>query len=144
MELSRRHLLRVGQAALAAAALPKAAFSAEWQEKGFRLSQKGFEPLISAAFRVSMDAGTARWFTLLSVEDLTPKIAPFQPAMIIPRYLKIPASPKTETFALHFASSGDELPQGMYNFEHDATGPVPLFVVPSGNSTFIAIINQLS
>src|SRR5579862_7331765 len=98
MEYSRRHLCRVGQALLAAAALPKAAISAGVDQTGFRLSQKAFEPLINTAFRVQSDAGAAQWLTLLSVADMTPKAQVPETAMVMPRHLKIPNSPKTETF----------------------------------------------
>ncbi len=143
MEYSRRHLFRVGQAMLAAAALPKAVFSAELGDAGFRLTQKGLQPLVNESFQVQSDAGVSRWFTLLSVEDMTPNPAAYRAPMIMPRNLKIPASPKTETFALHFSSSGEDLSQGTYVFEHKTTGRLPLFIVPSGNSTYVAVINQL-
>jgi hypothetical protein len=144
VEYSRRHLFRMGQAILAAAALPEVTFSADWGDDGFALTQRKFAPLVNAAFRVQSDSGASRWFTLLSVEDLTPKGPVYQLPMVVPRHLKIPASPKTEAFALHFASSGEAIPQGTYVFEHESTGRLPLFIVPSGNSTFIAIVNRLT
>ena len=144
MEYSRRHLFRVGQAILAAAALPKVVFSAELGETGFRLTQKGLQPLVNESFHVQSEGGASRWFTLLSVEDMTPNPAAYRATMIMPRNLNIPASPKTEAFALHFSSSGEDLSQGTYVFEHKTTGRLPLFVVPSGNSTYVAIVNQLT
>jgi hypothetical protein len=144
MEYSRRHLFRVGQALLAAAALPKAAFSTEVGETGFRLSQKGFEPLVNATFRLQSDSGASQWLTLLSVADMTTKAPAYETAMVMPRHLKIPASPRTETFALHFQSTGDALRQGTYVLEHEATGRLPLFIVPSGKFTYVAIVNLLA
>jgi len=144
MEYSRRHMFRVGQALLAAAALPKAAFSAGSEATSFRVSQKAFEPLVNAAFRVQSDAGASQWFTLFSIEDMTPKAHMFESAMVMPRHLKIPASPKTETFALRFQSTGEVLSQGTYVFEHETTGRLPLFIVPSGDFTYVAIVNLLA
>ena len=144
MEYSRRHLFRVGQALLAAAAMPKAAFCAEVEQTGFRLSQKAFEPLVNAAFRVQSDSGASRWFTLLSVSDTTHKAQIAETAAVMPRHLKIPASPKTESFAMFFQSTGEALRQGTYVFEHETTGRLPLFIVPSGEFTYVAIVNLLA
>src|SRR5437016_5588953 len=116
MQYSRRHLIRVGQAVLAVAALPELAFSAAWGESDFRLTQKKFAPLVNVAFLVQSESGVRRWFTLLSVEDMTPKAPVYQGGMLMPR-IKMPASPKTETFALRFLSSGETLPQGTHVFE---------------------------
>ena len=143
MEYSRRHLFRVGQALLAVAAMPKSAFSSESGEKTFELTQKGFAPLVNASFRVQFDSGVSRWFTLLSIEDMTPNAQAYETAMVMPRHLKIPASPRTETFALHFQSTGEALRQGTYVFEHPTTGRLPLFIVPSGDLTYIATVNLL-
>lgn len=143
MEYSRRHLFRVGQAFLAAAALPKAAFSADVEATGFRLSQKAFEPLVNAAFRVQSDTGAAQWFTLLSLRDMTPSAQIADSAMVTPRHFKIPTSPKTETFALRFQSTGEPLRQGTYVFEHAVTGKLPLFIVPSGDFSYVAVVNLL-
>jgi hypothetical protein len=142
MEYSRRHLFRVGQALLVATAMPKSAFSGESGEKSFPLTQKGFAPLVNASFRVQFDSGVSRWFTLLSIEDMTPNAQAYETAMVMPRHLKIP-SPRTETFALHFQSTGEALRQGTYVFENENTGRLPLFIVPSGDLTYIATVNLL-
>src|SRR4051794_39616430 len=142
MEYSRRHLIRVGQAVLAVAALPELVFGAGWGESDFRWTQKKFAPLVNDAFLVQSDSGARRWFTLLAIEDMTLKAPAFQVGMLMPRYLKAP--PKTETFALRFLSTGETLPQGTHVFEHESTGRLPLFIVPAGNSTYVAIVNVLT
>ena len=138
MAYSRRQLLWAGQIALAAAALPKAALSSDWPEVDGELSAGKFKPLVNGSFRVELPSGSSQWFTLLSVEEMAAVPA------VIPRHLKVGRTPKTETFALHFQSLGQPLPQGTLTFEHPSTGRIPLFIVPSGNSTYVAIINRLA
>jgi hypothetical protein len=135
--------LWAGQVALAAATLPKTVLGSDWSGDESPLSAGKFKSLVNGGFRVQLASGSSQWFTLLSVEDLAPVSPVYSAQMVIPRYLKLPASPKTETFALHFQSLGDPVAQGTYTFEHDSTGRLHLFIVPSGNSTYIAIVNRL-
>ena len=142
MKISRRYLLSLAPTALAVATLPKQAHSADWSQTGFELTREELAGLINSAFRVQFDSGDI-WLTLLSVEDSTPAAPASRQPMAMPRHLKLPPSRKTQSFSLRFQYSGEPLKQGTYLFEHRATGPFPLFIVPSGNLTYIAIINRL-
>ena len=142
MKYSRRHLLRVAPAAFAAAALPQA-FGAEWNENNRFVTREGFTSLVNDAFRVQLDTGESRWFTLLRVED-TARPVEYQPTLVMPRYLRIPASRKLESFALNFQNSGSPLAQGTYIFEHKSLGVIKLFIVPAGNFSYVAIVNRFA
>lgn len=142
MKYSRRHLLRVAPAAFAAAALPRVR-AAEWDAKNGLLTREKMMSVVNDAFLVQLDKGISRWFTLLSVEDTSERPA-YRPALIIPRNLKIPVPRKLESFALNFQNSGDPLPQGTYVFQHRSLGDIPLFIVPAGKFSYIAIVNRLA
>jgi hypothetical protein len=142
VKYSRRHLLRVAPAALAAATLPRA-FGAEGSADNRFVAREKFTSLVNDAFYVQLDTGGSRWFTLLSVKD-TARPPEYQPTLVMPRYLRIPASRKLESFALNFQSSGEPLAQGTYNFEHKSLGIIKLFIVPSGDFSYVATINRFA
>ena len=142
MNHSRRRLLGVVPAVFAAAAFPELAISAEaWDTP--ELPRGKFQSLINASFRVEFKAGGSRWFTLLSVGETPLKSPIYRSYPVMPRHLKIPLSPVTESFILEFQSLGEALSQGTYVFQHPSLGRTPLFIVPSGNSTYTATINRL-
>jgi hypothetical protein len=61
---------------------------------------------------------------------------------VAPKAEKIPP-PTTDTFALHFQGTGETLLQGTYDLEHNSFGKFSLFIVPSGISTYTAIISHI-
>jgi hypothetical protein len=143
VDYSRRHLLRIGQVVLAAAVLPETSFGAGWSESGFAMTQKRFASLVNASFHVQTGPSGSRWFTLLSVEDMTPKMPAFVPARSGPRHAVSPKPQRSETFAITFQGAGDALPQDTYVFENDTTGHIPLFIVPAPDGTYVAIVNRI-
>jgi hypothetical protein len=148
MPVSRRSFLVAGQTLLAAAALPLKFFGAATLEIGSANTAnlaswtKGtFQPLVSSSFAVHSGARTTAWLTLLSVEDMNSKA----PAKTAPMGLKALGlrQPTIDTFALHFHGTGEALPQGTYELEHHSLGRFSLFVVPSGSTTYMAIISHI-
>ena len=150
MPVSRRSFLVAGQTLLAAAALPLKFFGAATLETASANTAnlvswtKGtFQPLVSSSFAVQSGARTTAWFTLLSVEDMnskTPtKTAPLAFGL---KTLSLPP-PTVDTFALHFHGTGEALPQGTYELEHHSLGRFSLFIVPSGTTTYTAIISHI-
>jgi hypothetical protein len=150
MPVSRRTFLVAGQTLVAAAALPMKFFGAATSQFGSANTAnlaswtKGtFEPLVSSSFAVHSGALITTWFTLLSVEDMnlkTPRQA--APMAFGPRTLRT-AQPAINTFALRFHATGDTLEQGTYELEHPTLGKFSLFVVPSGTTTYTAIISHI-
>jgi hypothetical protein len=53
------------------------------------------------------------------------------------------SQPIVDTFALHFHLIGEALPQGTYELEHHSLGSFSLFLVPSGTTTYTAIISHI-
>jgi uncharacterized protein DUF6916 len=150
MSVSRRTFLVAGQTLLAAAALPLKFFGSATLEFGSAKTAnlaswtKGtFEPLVSSSFAVHSGARTTAWFTLLSVEDMNSKtLAQTAPMAFGLKPSKAP-QPAIDTFVLHFHGTGEALPQGTYELEHHALGKFSLFVVPSGTTTYTAIISHI-
>jgi hypothetical protein len=150
MPVSRRTFLVAGQTLLAALALPLKFFGAATLEFGSANSAnlaswtKGtFDPLVSSSFAVHSGARTTAWFTLLSVEDMNSK-TPIETAPIAfgRKALRTP-QPAIDTFALRFHGTGEALQQGTYELEHRSLGRFSLFVVPSGATTYTAIISHV-
>jgi hypothetical protein len=152
MAVSRRGFLVGGQVLLASAALPTkflgavigSSFSSAKTANLLSLNMASFKPLLNSSFGVRLGARTAAWFTLLSVEDLN-QSAPARPTAmaVAPKPVKT-ATPATETFALRFQSTGDTLGQGTYEMQHATLGQFSLFVVPSGTSTYTAVISHFT
>jgi len=151
MPVSRRSFLVAGQTLLAAAALPLKFFGAGTLESASANTAKlaswtkgTFQPLVSSSFAVHSGARTPTWFTLLSVEDMNSKT----PTETTPLAfgVKPPSLPQPtlDTFALHFHGTGEALPQGTYELEHHSLGRFSLFVVPSGTTTYTAIISHIT
>jgi hypothetical protein len=150
MLVSRRSFLVAGQTLLAAAALPLKFFGATASEFGpannanLASWTKGtFQPLVSSSFAVRSGSLTTAWFTLLSVEDMNSKIS--GQGLPMGSGLKAPKSPQplVDTFALHFQGTGETLQQGTYELEHHSLGRFSLFVVPSGATTYAAVISHI-
>jgi len=151
MMFSRRGFIVAGQALLASAALPLRIFGAAGSSSlGSSkvanlgsLTKANFLPLVNSSFAVGSSSLTTAWFTLLSVEDMNPKTPALTTSMaVMPKKTKTPAA-KLDTFALHFHGTGEALPQGTYEFEHRSLGKFSLFIVPSGATTYAAIISHL-
>jgi uncharacterized protein DUF6916 len=144
MGVSRRNFLQLGQVFLAAAAFP----TKFWGASPARLAKTAnlgtlkmasFQPLVNSSFSVGSDSSTTAWFRLLSVEAMNAKAGAAPLAGMRTRS----RSAALDTFALHFQATGEDLPQGTYEFEHPSLGSFPLFVVPSGPTTYVAIINHI-
>jgi hypothetical protein len=150
MDASRRNFLVAGQALLALAAIPIKIFGAAASSFGSSkaanlalLSRESLLPLLNSSFAVRGGVLTMAWLTLQSVEDMNQKVsAPTIPMAVPPKPAK-GAPPKIDTFALHFHLIGETLEQGTYELEHAALGRFPLFVVPSGASTCVAVISHI-
>lgn len=149
MYISRRNFLVAGQTLLAAAALPMKFFGAAnfGSSKATDLTfstKETFLPLVNSSFAVRSGSLTTAWLTLLSVEDMNSKTF-IQSNPVSASRLKAsrttPAS--VNTFALHFYGTGEELQQGTYELEHHSLGQFSLFLVPSGKSTYMAIISHI-
>jgi len=139
---SRRHLLAVVPAVFAAAAFPELGISSEAGDAP-ELARGKFQSLINASFEVQLDSGGSRWFTLLSLGETPTKSDIYRSYPVMPRHLNISPSPATESFILEFQSLGEALSQGTYIFHHQSIGRTPIFIVPSGNSTYTATVNRL-
>jgi hypothetical protein len=151
MPVSRRKFLVAGQTLLAAAALPMKFFgAAAVPQLGSSITTNmatwtrgTFQPLVNSSFAVRSGSATPAWLTLLSVEDMNSK-TPAKGAPMAFGLKGLQASPAViDTFALHFYVTGQSLPQGTYELEHRTLGRFSLFVVPSGTSTYTAIISHI-
>lgn len=149
MSVSRRKFIVAGQTLLAATALPVKFFAAAASE--LNLSAAGnlltataatFQPLVNSSFAVRSGAVTPAWLTLLSVEDMTAN-TPVQPSLKGKSLNPQSAVTSVDTFALHFYGTGEKLEQGTYELQHHSFGRFSLFIVPSGVSTYMAIISHL-
>jgi hypothetical protein len=150
MDASRRSFLVAGQTLLALAAMPvkffgAAASSFAWSKAAqlALLTRETFLPLLNSSFAVRSGLLTTTWLSLLSVEDMNQKPpAPAIPMAVQPSAAKT-VPPKVDTFALRFHLIGEPLRQGTYELEHDSLGRFPLFIVPSGTATYVAVISHL-
>ncbi len=96
------------------------------------MTRESFVPLLRSSFVANSGSTKPTWLTLVAVEDTTTADA------------DLPAgAPKTAAFALRFQGVGEPLKQGMHKFEHQTLGQFALFIVPSGDSSYTAIINHL-
>ena len=146
MSVSRRNFLVAGQALLAAAAFPRKFFGAAATLDAASLlswTKETFQPLVNSSFAVRTGPLVATWLTLLSVEDMNPK----HPSQTAPvgSGTKVPKTPPpvVDTFALHFHGTGEKLQQETYELEHPSLGRFSLFIVPSGATTYTAIISHV-
>ena len=151
MAVSRRNFLVAGQTLLAAAALPMKFFGAAGalglgssDAEILASANRGtFLPLVNSSFAVRSGLLTPAWLTLLSVEDLNPKTPIHARPMAFGLKASRVAPPTLDTFALNFYGTGEKLQQGTYELEHHSLGRFSLFLVPSGTSTYIAVISHL-
>jgi hypothetical protein len=135
--LSRRQVIRLGQAWLAAAALPRQVFGSDVQGPPASMSKASFEALIGTTFMANERPIAPTWLTLTSVEDLS---IPSTPIRIGAATFKTPVA--TEAFALQFYGVGAPLTSDSHDFQHPTLGQVSLFVTPAG-SQYIAVFNHL-
>jgi|SRR5580704_7579051 hypothetical protein len=150
MSVSRRTFLVAGQTLLAAAALPLKFFGAATSEFGSAntvnlasWTKRTFEPLVSSSFAVHSGAQTTAWFTLLSVEDMNSKTPTTGTTATFGLKTFRTTQPSIDTFALNFHGTGEALQQGTYELEHHSLGRFSLFVVPSGATTYTAIVSHI-
>jgi len=99
------------------------------------LSGEKFLPFVNSSFGVR---SSNVWLRLLSVEDLTKKNS--DSSVLMPKS-KTPA-PQVASFALHFQGTGEALKQGTYELEHHSLGKLSLFLVPSGKTTYMAVVSH--
>lgn len=149
MSVSRRHFLVAGQSLIAAAALPRFLSAAEsfrpGSDKTVDLTSStmaSFLPLVNSSFAVGSGSLSSAWLTLLSVESMNANESTQAPTLLLPRMPKSQPA-RLDTFALHFYGTGGTLEQGTYELQHHTLGRFALFIVPSGVSTYVAIINHL-
>jgi hypothetical protein len=150
MVVSRRRLFQLGQAVLASAVLPLKALTVKaaaeftsaqaYQLEAF--SMQTFQPLINSGFAIRSRVTTATWLTLLSVENMNATSGASTRSMTPVKAGRMEAG-ETDAFALHFRGAGQILSQGTYMLENAALNPFPLFIVPEGSSTYVAIFNRL-
>jgi hypothetical protein len=150
MPVSRRAFLVAGQSLLAAAALPLKFLGAGAAELGSSNTANmnawtaaTFQPLISSSFAVRSGSVSSAYLTLLSVQSLNTKATAqtAQPAFSLK--LPVAAQPTVDTFTLQFHLTGEKLPQGTYDLQHPTLGKFSLFIVPSGGTTYSAVISHL-
>src|SRR5215471_7139441 len=161
MSVSRRRFLQHGAiAAAACVAVPLEAWggkhpaaasnssngnagAAMWHHSAHRALDRGaFAGLIGASFRVTTPGGPV-WLRLSAVND-PPALAPVNTAsMDVPP--KSSAAPiVTAGYLVSFSGPGTSLVQGSYLFENNQLGAFPLFVVPSGPGSYLAVFNLLN
>jgi len=144
MKISRRRLFQMGQACLAAAAVPEV-FAADGEgEAGNRrlalLSRAEFAPHVGSSFGVRTEGSTS-WLRLVAIEDGSAPAGDYSnvPARFRP---KGPAT-KVDAFALRFVGPGAGLTQNTYVVEHASLGRFPLFLTPAGENGYTAIFNRI-
>jgi len=149
MPVSRRIFIASAQTLLAAAALPMKFFGAASSlsftpEANLLTATKAtFQPLVNSTFTVGGSGPLTRnWLTLLSVEEMTSAPAP-KTTPAAGTKTRATAPTVVDTFALHFYGTGEALAQGTYQLESHKLGTFSLFIVPSGTSTYTAIISHI-
>jgi hypothetical protein len=98
---------------------------------------------LNSSFEVQSASGKRAWLVLTSVEDLNK--TPTRDAAVLgaPAPQRFNATPRTDTFALHFYCAGDSLVQDTYTVSHATLGKFDLLIVPLGVSTYVAVFNRL-
>jgi len=149
MPVSRRIFIASAQTLLAAAALPMKFFGAASNlglppEANLLTATKAtFQPLVNSSFTVGGSGPLTRnWLTLLSVEEMS-SAQPAKPTTASASKTRATAPTVVDTFALRFYGTGESLPQGTYELENRKLGTFSLFIVPSGPSTYTAIISHV-
>ena len=95
-----------------------------------RPSRTVFEPHIGRPFRVRVDGHRVIELTLVEATDLPP--ATHRDDLPI----------RNDPFSLVFRGDADaQLEQRMYVVEHEATGPMDMFLVPIGFGDYEAVFN---
>ncbi len=139
MFFSRRHLFRLGQACLAAAAVPARVFAEEpgagsaLADPLLKMTRDSFTPLLRSGFVANSGSTKPTWLTLIAVDDASTPASANSPAGV----------PKTDAFTLQFQAVGAPLKQGTHQLEHASLGRFALFLVPSGSSAYTATVNHL-
>jgi hypothetical protein len=141
MSLSRRHLFRVGQAWLAAAALPKSMFAAPQRGNALAsLGKESFVTVLGSTFAANASSMKPTWLVLQFVDDLDSSSGAINPSLAASRQY---AAPATEGFVLRFSGVGKPLSQGTYEFEHSSLGAIQMFIVPLGRAGYAAVFNRI-
>jgi hypothetical protein len=134
MQISRRHVLHLGQAWLAGTAFSGSMFAGDSSAGSTPpMSRQTFNAVLGTTFTANANSLTPTWLTLATIEDLSGSQMTTQ---------TISTAITTQAFALHFTMTGAALSQETYEFDHLTLGKISLFVVP-GNGAAVAVINQL-
>lgn len=143
MPVTRRQFIVLGQSLVAASLLPTRLLAASGTTNNSgeslsfnNISGENFLPFVNSSFAIR---SSNVWLRLLSVEDLSQKNS--NGSALMPKNLKNPP-PQVASFALHFQGTGEALTQGTYELEHHSLGKLSLFLVPSGKTTYMAIISH--
>jgi hypothetical protein len=139
MAISRRDVIRLGQACLAAAALPKIAFGDPVLPPTIGRSQ--FEPLVGGMFAANVTSMAPTWLTLTSVEDLAVQASTLR-VQYLRQLNRSVVIPETESFTLHFSAVGAPLKEGIHEFQNGSLGVIEMFVTP-GDRSYVAAFNLL-
>jgi hypothetical protein len=141
MTVSRRHLLSLGQAYIAASAMRLKVLAAQTSSGDPLLSMtwQSWMRLIGSNFNAQTASGKYAWLTLGGVDDMTPNVS--GATRISPMWR---TEPLVQTFSLKFNGAGEELGQGTYDFEHTTLGRIRLFIVPGERQNYTAIISHLT
>jgi hypothetical protein len=137
MALSRRHLMRIGQAWIAAAALPRAVYGSEVALNLGQLSRKSFQSVLGSTFTANGTSLTPTWLVLQSIDDVTSSDSSRRVQTALSA-----APPATESFILRFSGVGAPLKQGSYEFQNSSLGTIKIFIVP-GDRGYSAVFNHL-
>jgi hypothetical protein len=113
------------------------------QSRTATLAKADFEAAINSSFELRSASGDRSYLVLASVSEFnqtqTASAANFA---VRPPRQRTP-SPRTEAFALTFFGTGPKLAQATYSVHHGSLGTFDLFIVPSGDSSYVAVFNRL-
>jgi hypothetical protein len=145
MVLSRRRLFVIGGSALVAVSnnAIQGSQGDTGQSRTASLTRADFEAVINSSFELRSASGDRNYLVLASIKDLSGTPTGPEPNFVVrPPRQRVP-SPRTEAFALKFFGTGPKLPQATYSVTHGTLGTFELFVVPSGDSSYMAVFNRL-
>lgn len=144
MGISRRGLLQFAPILAVTGAIPKRLLAETASPDFAALSQESFSGCVNTPFEAVDPKGKSTWLTLTSVEDLTSQIAELNRSAWAALPQRLPAEPpRLNVYALHFYGPPGSLTQGTYTMNNATVGSMPIFLVPDGYSSYMAVINRL-
>jgi hypothetical protein len=145
MVLSRRKLFMIGGSALVAVSnnAIQGSQGDTGQGRTASLTRADFEAVINSSFELRSASGDRNFLVLASIKDFNQTQTGSEGSLAVrPPRQRMPL-PRTEAFALKFFGTGPKLPQATYSVTHGTLGTFDLFVVPSGDSSYMAVFNRL-